>query len=365
MLRTGIGMRRSYSRRELARRLRVSLAREGQIEERAVSALRASARSGVCEKARGEAAPRAFPSVSGTFSLLEEPLVGPLLTATTSAGANEGPEQGRHAARSKQRHAVSGVSVQESAIPPLPHPGSSFSGLNFLVLALLVILASLILLAHRWMLRSPAAAASLPASGARLAGVAAAQRRASELAGPPPAPTLAAVAEPEEDAYDRLAAYRRAEAAGDPGAATNLGALLEQRGDIDGALAAYRRADARGDLNGTFNLGCLLAAQGDLVGAVAALRRADERGDADSASNLGVLLERLGYPDDALAAYRRADERGGSRGAFNLGRLLASRGDRVGAQAAYLRATWRGDPEVARKARSALMRLAGLPARDR
>jgi len=93
--------------------------------------------------------------------------------------------------------------------------------------------------------------------------------------------------------------------------------------------------------------------------AVAAYARADQRGHAAAASNLGVLLEERGNPRDAEAAYRRADERGDPTATFNLGVLLEERGELAEAKATFGRAERIGHGEVAKAARTALVRLRG------
>lgn len=153
------------------------------------------------------------------------------------------------------------------------------------------------------------------------------------------------------------AAYSRADERGHPAAATNLGVLMEARGDLAGAEEAYRRAADRGDPNGAFNLGVLLEERGSMAAAADAYRRADEQEHAEAASNLGVLLEHEGDAAGAEAAYRRAVQRGDASGAFNLGMLLEERGDFTSAKRAYRRAEECGQPEVAMRARSALLGL--------
>lgn len=384
MLRTGIGVRRRHSRRAVARILRVTLHREGQIERKGVTALRTAAAEGFCA---GPSHTTGLTAEANETSLLAAELPTPLATRSSPPGKRRELHR-RHSTSSRSQQSVSGASA---GLPlPLPHPGSSSSDLLLIVLAaLLAAAAVLAVLARREMLRSrlaPAghgvgrAAATVPArrAGAARAGTAAAaaagataiergRRQDTVVRQRVPEDALAAYRAPgvagdlvaAAGLRGAFAALRRADERGDPAGAAGLGVVLEQQGDIAGALAAYRRADERGNVHGTLRLGALLAARGDLRGAIDAYRRADERGNVAGAARLGDLLERQGDLDGAHAAYRRADERGDARGALSLGSLLERRGDRAGAVSAYRRARERGDEEVARTARTALVRLMG------
>jgi tetratricopeptide (TPR) repeat protein len=345
MLRTGIGGATSHGRRQVARMLRVSLRREGQIERQGVSGIRAGARHGCPALEPGAA--RALFAAAEAASQVEQ-LVPAALGTTRSPTARR-----RHkGTKPRQSVAAATTHVQQGAIPAPSHPSSTT--LLWILIATGLFAATAVAgptarrRARHRLATAPRATAPVPEAdeiAAVGAGAAVAARKGSQ-------------AERERDIEGALAVYRRADAAGDAQGATNLGVLLEQRGDLDGAAAAYRRADERGDVNGAFNLGLLLAELGDTAGAMAALRRADVRGDAAGASNLGVLLERQGDLDGALAAYRRADERGDPNGSFNLGLLLAARGDLAAARQAYLRACDCGDDQVAQRARAALDDLA-------
>jgi tetratricopeptide (TPR) repeat protein len=151
-------------------------------------------------------------------------------------------------------------------------------------------------------------------------------------------------------------AYRRADAVGDATGAFNLGVLLHERGDLRGAREAYERAERRGDADAAFNQGVLLYEAGDPDGAAAAWRRCVARGHPRAAANLRFLMQRRGVPaaaaeaegaESADRAYRRADQAGEATGAFNLGVLLHQRGDLRGAREAYERAERRGDRDAA------------------
>jgi tetratricopeptide (TPR) repeat protein len=421
VLRTGLGIDRTYTRRQAARYLGVSMAREGRLERRAVVAVLRGAKSGSCLRAERESQEALF-LAPGELSLLEQPLPRAFISASAPRRHSV---KAAHSNRTKSP-SVSGASPPPpGSIPNLAH--SSSSSIPWLLIALAVLAATALVspVARKRALRArtvgatvgggraarragaaeaapaaPAAEAAAPAApapdaaapaapapdaaapaapasdaaaalgaGALAAGAgavaaerghaAAQQDRAPVEEDPAAASRLGARLERDGDLDGAMAAYRQADAGGDAAAATNLGVLLERRGDLGGAFAAYRRADERGDANGSFNLGCLLADQGDLAGANEAISRADQRGDAAGASNLGVLLEQQGDLDGALDAYRRADERGDANGSFNLGLLLAGRGDLTGAQDAYRRATERGDPEVAERANAALAELRG------
>jgi tetratricopeptide (TPR) repeat protein len=388
VLRTGIGAGPARTRRQVARMLHVSLRREGQLERRGVSGVRAAATHG-CPSLEPGAARAVFAAASAASQI--EQLAGAALGKPRRAHA--GQRQTPH----KRHQSVAGAStrIQQGAIPVPSHAGTSVLLWILLGAGLLAATAVAAPVARRRgrprlapasgagaataappaTANEAVATAAPPATAHEAAATAAPPATAHEAAATVPAAEAAEVvaagaaaaaasAKPLErpgDGEGALAAYRRADAAGDARGATNLGVLLEQRGDIEGALAAYRRADQRGDVNGAFNLGLLLAELGDSAGAMAALRRADVRGDPAGASNLGVLLERHGDIDGALAAYRRADERGDANGAFNLGLLLAARGDLSGARAAYGRAAERDDPEVRDRAHAALQELNGSP----
>jgi len=398
-LRTGWGIRRSFSRSAVARMLHISLGREGQLEHQAVTAIGTAESRGSCARAQRVNATALFLAPTEQ-SLLRQPLPRGLVSARASNRTHARPKHRRH------HQAVSAASTGgiPADIPGVPHPGSSSFPWLFVVLGLVAATALASPVARRKLTRprlaggpgghswgeggaaaaggagaaaaasrsetpvrppeagaygSEAALEATAAAGLGAAGVAGVAAHRDDKAEDDPATALALGSRLERrgDIEGALAAYRRADAGGNAAGATNLGALLEQQGDVEAALAAYRRADARGDANGSFNLGCLLAERGDVPGAIDALRRADERGDAAGASNLGVLLEQAGDLEGALAAYRRADQRGDANGSFNLGLLLAGRGEFDDAQEAYSRATRRGDPAVVERAKAALDEL--------
>lgn len=368
VLRTGITGGRSFTATETARILKITRARETQLEHQGIAGITSAAKRGC--PALGPAALSGLNAAAGIASQFEgivPSALGAPATASASSGQGEAAKSG---GQTSTRSSVSGTSTHvQGAVAAPPHSGSST--LLWILLGAGVIAASAVgtpLARRRARLRLAAAAArsaGVATNGAVESAAAVSAGHISEAAALAPAAALvggaaaAGLAERDPEPEDPIALYSRADAAGDAAAATNLGVVLEQRGDLEGAIAAYRRADERGDVNGSFNLGCLLSELGDGSGAMAALRRADVRGDAAGASNLGVLLERAGDVDGALAAYRRADERGDANGAFNLGLLLAARGEIDAARDAYARAEQRGEPDVQERARAALHDLNG------
>lgn len=290
ILRTGVGIKRSYSRRRVARMLRVNLRREGQIEREGVLALRTAAGDGFCAASRNAGTKRGLLTETVEASLLAGVLPAPLLTGAPQSGGRRTPHRAARRGPGRARHAVSSA----SAGLPLPRPGSSSADL-LLLLAALGATALLAVVARQRMLRTNLAPAPRTP-----------QETLAAYRGAPLAGDLIAAA----GLRGAVATLRRADERGDPAGAAGLGVVLEQQGDLDGALEAYRRADERGNIHGTLKLGALLAQRGDPVGAIAAYRRADERGNAVGSLNLGRLLAEQGDPADAKDAYRRAIERG-------------------------------------------------------
>ena len=384
VLRTGLGLKHDYTRRQVARILSASLAREGRIERQAVASLTMASAQGRCGSPATSAQTAMFRAVSLLSALNDGAPASTMRTSvTTSSGA------GASQVRSGSRHR-SGPQPARSQRPPtssaaIAPPGHGAGEWLLLVLLIAAALAlgwftlsrlrsqpeGAALAAPRRSARRAEARAGLAAMVGAVAGRRHTRRAATperrpghgpdHAAGVPPPPRLdpapddnsgadgveafelGAVLAEEGDAARAEAAFRRADAEGHGSAASNLGVLLEQRGDPAGAEAAYRRADQRGDATGAFNLGAMLADRGDLVGAESAFRRADQRGDPAASFNVGKLMEERNDLFGAEAAFRRADERDHPSGAARLGMLLEHRGDLSGAEAAYRRADRRGD----------------------
>ena len=384
ILRTGSGLEHSYSRRQVARILGVSLRQEGRLEQQAVTGLGNASANGTCGNPLAPLGAAVHLAARAALSLFAS--ASP--TSATPAAATSAPH---HApAPPRTRSAAPLKSATGGTTPRIRSAGIStpqHAGVDWLLLAVLFAMGATAV----WFMysrRRPQSARSFRRGAGAIAGAGAGlvalrgvltdRRREAhppEHAAPaPPAPehhaapveVPAAAQDPgsriaeglaafelggalaqEGDLAAAEAAYRRADEHGHRSGATNLGVLLEQRGDLAGAEAAYRRADERGDAAGAFNLGGLLAERNDLAGAEAAYRAADKRGDAAAAFSFGGLLAERNDLAGAEAAYRRADERGHPAAGSNLGVLLEQRGDFAGAEAAYRRADERGDPNGA------------------
>jgi hypothetical protein len=117
VLRTGIGLRRSYRPDQIARILRVTLPREAQIERSGVSALQSAARDGSCTGARGATTGGAL-FVAGTeLPSWAHPISAARVgTGSASLGGLHSAQYRRHRAR----HAISGATTGPPAviIPP-------------------------------------------------------------------------------------------------------------------------------------------------------------------------------------------------------------------------------------------------------
>ena len=416
VLRSGLGLRHSDTRRQVAAILHVTLRQEGRIERQATSGLTRASAQGRC--ANRVTLLRA--SLLHTLSLLLPLTFPPPASASARppvqpATTNHPTAKSRHGRVSRATSGQSNSAPNSSSITP-PDKG----GLNLLLL-LLGAIAGLVAL---WLVRSRpraqlggGAVAALPpgtageslehvaltaldtrqpervttategagsaasradgfeasladgieafelggalAARGDMRGAESAYRRADEQGHPFAASNLGVLLEQRGDLTSAEAAYRRADERGDAGGAFNLGGVLEDRHDLLGAEAAYRRADQRGDAGGALRLGALLAQRNDLFGAEAAFRRAEKRGASSAPASLGVLLEQRGDLAGAEAAYRRADERGDATGAFRLGTALEKQNDLAGAEAAYRRAAERGHGDVEDQARSALTLLRG------
>jgi tetratricopeptide (TPR) repeat protein len=376
--RTGVGIDRRYSRRQVAKFLGTTTAHVRQVEYQAAAALRQTASTERCGSSTvGSAVGATSTTVSSALLVGVQGTLTPLTPASPSTPGPHGaprmvlPTQPPRAARSPAS-ASAEVHSSRSAT------SSANGGFPFAILVamgLLVMAAGLAQLARRRLPLLGAARGGLvggtPFARAavvadELPGVArtyklaeparnrspakhtlAEHRKGGESGEPAGSYDLPALLEQHGELLDAIAAYRHADKQGDPIAASNLGVLLEQQGDVHGALAAYRRADRRGDASGAFNLGGLLAEAGKLEDALRAYERADRRGDPAAATRLGIMLKQRGDYEGALAAYRRADARGDADGAFHLGDMLAERGELAGAVAAHRRGAKRSGPTAA------------------
>lgn len=126
VLRSGIGLRRSYRRPAIAGILRVTLPREAQIERAGVSALRAAASGGLCGSVRGATAVSSLLVSSTGLS----PTSGPLPAAqlgTQSAPRHRPP---------RAQHAISGASTGPHVEIPPPRGGFDWAFGAFFIGAL-------------------------------------------------------------------------------------------------------------------------------------------------------------------------------------------------------------------------------------
>ena len=142
VLRSGLGLKHGYSRRQVARILHVTLEQEGKVERRAVAGLQSASAGGGCTSAQSSV-PTA---VARTVSLLASTnQFGP--TGNASPGASRGATQGKSSSAghgSAHPNAGGGVSsnpqVKSASISPQQH-----DGLDWLVLALLAAAAAMAL----------------------------------------------------------------------------------------------------------------------------------------------------------------------------------------------------------------------------
>jgi hypothetical protein len=315
-LRTGGDARRSFSAKDVAGILHVSLGREAQLEAGAVSTLGRVAKRRSCATASSAALDNtaAIVRLLPARALPTEPVAGPGASSRSARRRSHRRAGGRR--RGAVGAAISGPVLGLLHGGPAPTP--------FMLIVLAVLGAAALLLAVRR--TRPLAADKRDADNALLA-------------------------------YRELDEYRRADDRGDDHGALDLGVQLADRGDVDGALAAFQRADARGSGAAACNLGVLLEQMGDIHGALAAYRRSGARGCRDGAFNLGALLAERGDFEGAIAAFHYADAGGDPLAALSLGVLLAQQGDLDGARATYRRALERGDPQMEEAARSALRSL--------
>jgi peptidoglycan hydrolase-like protein with peptidoglycan-binding domain len=164
VLRTGLGLKHGYSRRQVARILHMTLQQEGKAERQAVSGLRSASAGGRCVSAQSSV-PKA---VARTVSLLASTnQLGP--TANTSPGAFSSAPQSAGRSSSPRRggsHLNSGGGgssnprLKSASISPEQH-----GGLDWLLLALLAaaaLMALWVIVARRQADPETAAAAQHP-----------------------------------------------------------------------------------------------------------------------------------------------------------------------------------------------------------
>jgi hypothetical protein len=398
VLRSGVGLKHGYGRRQVARILHVTLRQEGVIERRATAALTRASAEGTC----GNRLASTRIGVSHALGVL----VGMASRATAMgygrspvAASRTLPTPGRGSQpKAGQRPRPSGPNPKTAMITP-PHDG----GLDPLPLVLLIVagLAALVwlLLGRHRLQPEPGAAGALPRArvlghrtpaaalgagrfgrGARAmaaalglfalreAAVPRRNRRATGLKQRSPRPGLPSPSPRSNHSPPRGGNVATAGAVGAladraraPASAADVpdktrepspasaGSEARPAGSPGNGWPLAEAAAAGAAVAGieSFIRGGALLDRGDLVGAEKAYRQAEEEGHPSAASNVGVLLEHRGDMVGAEAAYRRADERGDATGAFNLGSLLAERNDLVGAETAYRRADKRGDAAAA------------------
>ena len=397
MLRSGLGLRHSYTREEVARILRVTLRQEGRLERQATTDLTNAPARGRCSNPAGSARAAVLNTVNALLALTRQaPPTGKNRVSSVSSGRRRArPGSGSPSTPARQ---PANPNVKSASITA-PHTGGLDPFLLALALGLAAGLAAVLwLLAGRRRLQPgvapvPAAAPQLsvgtagssaarrlragagsltgalnPGRAGQFARALAAaigltalreiavnrrrdrraavmERRGAHRLALPPSPEQHPEHEPAEDAAAASAAAN--------GVAGRDVAAIFAGTRIGAGEAAPAPSPSTEPLTGlaagveAFELGGALAEKGDLAGAEAAYRRADGQGHPAAASNLGVLLEQRGDIAGAEEAYRRADERNDPTGAFNLATMLAERNDMLGAEEAYRRADHRGDASAA------------------
>jgi tetratricopeptide (TPR) repeat protein len=387
VLRTGLGLKHGYTRRQVAGILHVTLKREGLIERQATFALSQASAQGRCGNPLAAVRTAVLRTLTAVLAVTDRGF-------GSSGGASTAGAAGTGVAAHARRGSGKGASGSTSAGSSSSHPSGPASaaiappsegGFNWLLLVLALMAA--LALAALWVMFSRLRGQPESAAGAhprRLRAAGAALRARGRVLGTGFDPTRLRRAAGGLPAAVGLVALREAASTR---RRNRRAAALDRRSAHRAALPAGPRTDANGhagedfaaaatavshDANGrpadeaplepsaadagapaggvaAFELGGALAEKGDLASAEAAYRRADEQGHAAAASNLGVLLEHRGDFAGAEAAYRRADERNDATGAFNLASMLADRGDQLGAEEAYRRADQRGDGAAAFK----------------
>lgn len=396
VLRTGLGLKHAYTRRQVAQILGVTIEQEGSIESRTTAALTTQPAEGQCGKPAASVRSVALQALS--------PLVVPTrpTPVATESSATETPGEQPTGVRpplGNQSRSQRGQQPQaSSAIIALPARGGFAWPLRVLLVAAGLLALWFLLRRLRTRTEGGAVTAPPPASeedrvltqtprpgAGAIAWMGHLRRGADALAGVIGAVGLRQAAStrntsqhsaPLEEPTERAALPSRTtwlyhELKGLEGLDTSRAGLAARPAPeaygVSPAPAVPAAPDAPPTLSDTsdslaeaaacatpgtgaieaFELGAELAQKGDMTGAEDAYRRADEQGHPSAASNLGVLLEQQGDVAGAEAAYRRADERGDATGAFNLAAMLADRGDLVGAEAALRRADHHGDAVAA------------------
>ena len=376
-LRTGYGLQRTYNRAQVARILRVSQSREGQIEQAAVAGLQQASQHSNCGSASHSLSAIAITVARTPFEIIQRVLgPGQSPPTTTSAGGSRAASSKRQTA---PRHVGSPQPPQTQGVNPAGPPGKSAvisppagGGTDWVLLAAAI--ASLGAAAA-------AVAARRRSQHARLAGGPAPAALESSTRRPRLSPLVGAVAglparvpgrvrrraltkdsEAPRALLDPPAAPEPLPVLPDanskpqvkpeimppapvtpPAAATPALPVTPPAAATPPPPAAPPVADAgRAEAMAAFALASTLEREHDLRGAEEAYRRADELGHPEASFHLGGMLAEQGDVNGALALYRRADELGHAAGAFNLGVLLEHMHDRAGAEAAYRRSDGRG-----------------------
>ncbi len=214
VLRTGLGLKHAYSRRQVARILHVTLQQEGRVESQAVARLQGASAGGRCMSARSSV-PKA---VARTVSLLASTnQLGP--TGNTTPGAFSSAPQSAAKSSSPSRGGTHPNSGGGSSNPQLKSASISpeqHGGLDWLLLALLAaaaLMALWVIVARRQAHPETAAAARHP--GPRrlrraAAGSSSLARRQHQPAGATaePAPAQAPL-EPSPDRIEQVKALQR------------------------------------------------------------------------------------------------------------------------------------------------------------
>ena len=290
VLRTGLGLKHAYSRRQVARILHVTLQQEGRVESQAVARLQGASAGGRCMSAQSSV-PEA---VARTVSLLASTnQLGP--TGNTTPGAFSSAPQSAAKSSSPSRggtHPNSGgggssnPQLKSASISPEQH-----GGLDWLLLALLAaaaLMALWVIVARRQ--AHPETAAAAPQPGPRrlrraAAGSSSLARRQHQPAGASaePAPVQVPL-EPSPDRIEQVKALQR-----------QLSWLGFEPGTVDGrygpiTTGAVKRFQEANDLtvDGVVGHGTR-----DALRASLAQRPSSDR--IDRVKGLQRQLSRLGY----------------------------------------------------------------------
>jgi TPR repeat protein len=387
VLRTGLGLKHSYTRRQAAENLRVTLKQEGQIERQAINGITSASAHRRCGNAGATIRTAVLRTLSMLLTVVRQfsgPADGGTAVAASSGASAPAPHVGSasHGSSSQGSNRSPSTPGQQSPPSSAAIASPSQGGFAWPFLALLISAGLLALwfivsrlrtqpedaavarqlrprvaagaIAGTRHLRRRAKVVAIAVGLAALREAASARGRNRRLPDPgrrnghrPALPATAALDADDGRAKDVPDAAAVGLAAAGTVEAFEIGGALAEKGDMAAAEAAFRRADDQGHPSAASNLGVLLEQRGDFVGAEAAYRRADARGDASGAFNLGSMLAERGDPLGAEEAFRRADQRGDAAAAFQLGVLLELRRDSFSAEAALRRADERGHPSGA------------------